>query len=270
MLAKLIAHGATREEARRKLLLALEQTVLLGLKTNRAQLIGLLADPIFRDGAVTTRWLDTRPAIAAGEGELALARLTAAAVAVIASRVAEAGGWRSTGALAWPVRLQAPGAAQASTFNVTQDGAGYTVRGGDAADATRLRPISSDAPDHVFEIDGLRRRFHVAQAADGLWYAQCGAHLGVFELPRAMAVSAAGRGGDSTLAPMSGRVAELFVAAGETVDKGALLLTLEAMKMFHEIRAGRAGRVAELCVAVGEQVSPRQKLVRLDAAEPVS
>ncbi|MGQ0699925.1 MAG: acetyl/propionyl/methylcrotonyl-CoA carboxylase subunit alpha [Panacagrimonas sp.] len=265
MLAKLIAHAATREEARRKLLLALEQTVLLGLKTNRAQLIGLLADPVFRDGAVTTRWLDTRSAVAAGEGEIA--RLTAAAVAVIASRSDDAGGWRSTGALAWPVRLQVSGAAQVIAFTVSQDNDGFTVQSGDAAGTIRLLPITSAAPDHVFEIDGLRRRFHMVQSADGLWYAQCGAHLGVYELPRALAASAA-RGGDSTLAPMSGRVAEIFVAAGDAVEKGALLLTLEAMKMFHEIRAGHAGRVAELRVGVGEQVSPRQPLLVLEAAEP--
>lgn len=55
MLAKIIAHGADREEARRNL--ALEQTVLLGLRSNRAQLIELLNDDVFRSGAVTTRWL---------------------------------------------------------------------------------------------------------------------------------------------------------------------------------------------------------------------
>ncbi|MDT0496394.1 biotin carboxylase N-terminal domain-containing protein [Algiphilus sp. W345] len=267
MLAKLIAHGTTREEARRKLLLALEQTVLLGLKTNRAQLIDLLADPVFRDGAVTTRWLDTRSAGTAGEGGIGC--LTAAAVAVIASGAANAGGWRSTGVLAWPVRLQVSGAAQLIAFTVSQDVEGFTVRSGDAAGTIRLRPITLDAPNYVFETDGLRHRFHIAQSAEGLWYAQCGAHLGVYELPRALAASA-GQGGDSTLAPMSGRVAEIFVAAGDAVEKGALLLTLEAMKMFHEIRAGRAGRVAELVVAVGEQVSPRQKLVMLEAAEPVT
>src|ERR1700757_2599471 len=42
MLAKLIAHGATREEARRRLIMALEDTVVLGLKTNRSFLIAML------------------------------------------------------------------------------------------------------------------------------------------------------------------------------------------------------------------------------------
>jgi biotin carboxyl carrier protein len=43
-------------------------------------------------------------------------------------------------------------------------------------------------------------------------------------------------------------------------------MTLEAMKMFHEIRAGRAGRIAEVLVAVGQQVDPRQALLRLEDA----
>ena len=50
MIAKIIAHGATREEARRKLLRAVEQTAALGVATNQGLLADLLADPVFAEG----------------------------------------------------------------------------------------------------------------------------------------------------------------------------------------------------------------------------
>ena len=58
MLAKVIAHGATREEARRRLLVALEDTVALGLTTNRSFLIAMLRHPAFAAGEATTAFID--------------------------------------------------------------------------------------------------------------------------------------------------------------------------------------------------------------------
>ena len=58
MLAKVIAHGATREEARRRLITALEDTVALGLTTNRSFLIAVLRHPAFAAGEATTAFID--------------------------------------------------------------------------------------------------------------------------------------------------------------------------------------------------------------------
>ena len=58
MLAKVIARGATREEARRRLLMALEDTVLLGIETNRSFLIDMLNHPEFVAGGATTAFID--------------------------------------------------------------------------------------------------------------------------------------------------------------------------------------------------------------------
>jgi urea carboxylase len=59
MLAKLIAHGETREAALRQLDGALAQTAVYGIETNREYLQVLLQQPQFLAGALTTRWLDT-------------------------------------------------------------------------------------------------------------------------------------------------------------------------------------------------------------------
>ena len=54
--------------------------------------------------------------------------------------------------------------------------------------------------------------------------------------------------------PMPGRVISVHVQEDETVDAGAPLLTLEAMKMETVVRAPLAGEVRELCTDTGAQV----------------
>ena len=54
-----------------------------------------------------------------------------------------------------------------------------------------------------------------------------------------------------------------FVTAGQGVEAGQVLCTVEAMKVFTEVRAGRAGTVEAILVADGQEVEPGQALVRL-------
>jgi acetyl/propionyl-CoA carboxylase alpha subunit len=105
LLAKVIAHGATREEARERLIGALRETALLGLVTNQGFLLELLEDSAFRSGATFTRTIESRswapPGPAPGEAVLA------AAIAFVAPFRAEGAGrddadryspWRLLGA----------------------------------------------------------------------------------------------------------------------------------------------------------------------------
>jgi 3-methylcrotonyl-CoA carboxylase alpha subunit len=57
-------------------------------------------------------------------------------------------------------------------------------------------------------------------------------------------------------------VADVCVAAGDTVAAGDRLVVIEAMKMEHEVRAARGGRIEQIGVRVGDQVTPGQRLVR--------
>ncbi|OYT69689.1 MAG: pyruvate carboxylase subunit A [Armatimonadetes bacterium CP1_7O] len=65
MIAKVIAHASDRETAIRRLVNALEQTVVLGVRTNQAFLIELLQHPAFREGALHTGFLNEHPVHAA-------------------------------------------------------------------------------------------------------------------------------------------------------------------------------------------------------------
>jgi biotin carboxyl carrier protein len=65
-------------------------------------------------------------------------------------------------------------------------------------------------------------------------------------------------------ATLPGLIVAVSVSAGDEVEEGASLLTIEAMKMQNEVRAPRAGRVAEVSVAPGEAVATGVILLRLE------
>ncbi len=61
--------------------------------------------------------------------------------------------------------------------------------------------------------------------------------------------------GSSVRAPIIGRVAKIFVKAGDSVAKGDRIAVVEAMKMEHVLHAGKAGRIAKLGASEGQQVT---------------
>ncbi len=95
MLGKVIAHGRDREEARRRLLAALDETAVLGFTTNVGFLRVLAATDEFRDATIDTAWLD-RAEVAAPSDDLA--RTIAAWVpAMLAADHGDQGPFRSDG-----------------------------------------------------------------------------------------------------------------------------------------------------------------------------
>ncbi len=72
--------------------------------------------------------------------------------------------------------------------------------------------------------------------------------------------------GGGLAAPMPGKVIAVLVAAGASVERGAPLVIMEAMKMEHTITAPGAGMVKEVLYAVGEQVAEGAELIRFEAA----
>src|SRR5262249_31890725 len=70
--------------------------------------------------------------------------------------------------------------------------------------------------------------------------------------------------GSSVRAPIVGRVAKVFVKAGDTVDKGDRIAVVEAMKMEHVLHAARAGTIGKVAVAEGQQVAQGALIAALD------
>ncbi|HVI49710.1 MAG TPA: pyruvate carboxylase [Candidatus Sulfotelmatobacter sp.] len=65
-------------------------------------------------------------------------------------------------------------------------------------------------------------------------------------------------------APMPGLVVTVSVREGQEVEKGDMLLAIEAMKMETAVRAERAGAVKKICVAPGQQIDTKDLLIVLE------
>src|SRR5690606_36075311 len=73
--------------------------------------------------------------------------------------------------------------------------------------------------------------------------------------------------GGNVPAPMHGVILDLFVSAGQKVEKGTRLAVLEAMKMQHDIVAAQAGEISEILCEKGKQVASGALLFKVAATE---
>ena len=250
MLGKIIAHGADRESARRILLDALDDTVILGLTTNTGFLRALAGRDEFRDAAIDTAWLDRH---AVDEPGSDLPRVFAAwATAVHAARADEgpfrADGWRS-------------GADPAPTI-VELDRPVAVDRPGGRVDGRPVREITFASGVLTLEVDGAARTAFVDAAPHRTEVAYQGQRF-VFTRPDIFGDQVAGAGDGVVTAPMPGTVIEVRVADGDHVQAGQVLLVLEAMKMELALKAPFDGTAAGLTVAPGAQVALGATLVQV-------
>ena len=257
MVAKVIAWGATREAARRRLADAVASSVLLGPTTNRALLLQLLADPAFVDGEFKTDTLDARESPGCKpEPEPAIWALAAISVGLVDS----ASPWHSTGRAHWPVQLSCGDTSR--NIELTADGRGTTtVTVGETK--VNIRIIAHEQASLYAEIDGVRRRYPWARIGDAAVAIDDAGHAFVFSERSPMVGHKQGPTGDDVRSPMGGRVVRVSVVVGETVAKGQALVTVEAMKLEHRVTAPRAGTIATCSVRAEDQVTAGQVLATL-------
>ncbi|MDP6389411.1 MAG: acetyl-CoA carboxylase biotin carboxylase subunit [Alphaproteobacteria bacterium] len=262
MIAKIVALGQDRDEARQRLIGALDETVILGLTTNRDFLARVLADETFARGEATTTFLEAHfVGDSLGEARLSDAAIALAAALISRRDVSLWDGWRSAGRTWWPIKLAWPdGEAQAE---VELAKGVYKVRLGDFAAAFEISAFENEIVR--FRRDGAEETAHgVFDEDDVLHLAFDGAMASFHEATMGKVGEAAGDDDGALLAPMAGTVIDVAVAPGDAVEKGQCLVVIEAMKIQHEIRAASDGVVAEARVAVGDQVDSRQTLIVLE------
>lgn len=135
----------------------------------------------------------------------------------------------------------------------------------DGAAVIGSRPVAYARSGGRITIGAAAHR--VVTATDGnrihVW---CDGVVRVFERASSARAGAAADHGPGLAAPMPGRVRRIFAATGETVARGAVLLSLEAMKMEHAIRAPRDGVVKRVLVAQDDLVEAGAELVELEPA----
>jgi geranyl-CoA carboxylase alpha subunit len=265
MIAKLIAHGASREEARRRLISALTDLVVLGVETNRGFLIDCLNDEAFRKGEVSTAFIATRfPADrrkrrAPGGDMMALA-------AVLIDRQAQVAvdeplrHFRNAGAESSPLVLRCAERKTAMEL-VRLDSGSHRVAWQDESHEIGIIAIAENRVR--FLADGLQQTAHFAFDRDALHLTLDGLTAAFTDVLLARPDAGESNPGAAALAPMTGTIAAVHVKSGDSVKKGQCLMILEAMKMQHEIVAPRDGTIAAVLVGVGQQVTTRKILVEL-------
>jgi geranyl-CoA carboxylase alpha subunit len=275
LLAKIVAHGADREEARRRLIAALEDSVAFGPVTNRGFLVGMLRHPAFVAGDATTAFID-RYFSAAGAGRHGTKpdqRTVALAAVLLFEAGLHAGGnagrsernWASTGVATWPLRL---------TLGNAQYSAGITAAGPNdyliALDGgiieISLNERGTGAVRYV--VHGVRRTARFALHERELHLDADGDVL-TFRDATFEAAGASGRrdGSSRLVAPMNGVIVGVLAKPGDRIARGQRVIVLEAMKMQHDIGAARDGTVDKVLVKPGDQVATRQLLVELKPEE---
>jgi geranyl-CoA carboxylase alpha subunit len=261
LLAKIVAHGATREEARRRLVAALEDTVALGIETNRGFLIESLRHPAFAAGDISTAFIERHFPPAARRRPAADPRMIALAAALIAGAAKPGHShWHSSGTPSSPMLLKYGEARTALAFS--DEGAGR-CRVAWPGEACALEILAIDGTKVRFLADGLVETARFAWDGGALLLSLGGVTERFEDVLLAPRDGSAGVGAAAALAPMTGLIAAVRVKAGDAVRKGQCLVILEAMKMEHEIVAPRDGTVAAVLVTPGEQVATRKLLVEL-------
>ncbi len=233
MIAKVIAHGATREEARETLADTLDAAVVWPLRSNAGFLVEALDHPAFVAGTLDT-------GLIAREGDALMPpslpneeRLVEAAVALAGPRIIP--GFRLNAAARHVARLSVGG--EPVDIDVTRA----------PANAGPQSRTPSRSPDRLLVTEG-------GQTWEVTAY-------------RAAAAATGGAGDGAILSPMPGRIIAVDVAAGQSVTKGQRLVTLEAMKMEHSLTAPFDGIVAELPALADAQVTEGALLVRIEQGD---
>jgi propionyl-CoA carboxylase alpha chain len=252
MLAKVVAHAPTRDQALRLLASALTQARIHGVTTNRDLLLRVLRSGAFRAGDVSTDFLDRHRMLDRTPADVAVSAF-AAAVALAethaAGRPVQRGvpvGWRNV--------VSAP---QTTRFTHRDEDVEVGWFGGRdgylSADGT-MRAVMASPAEVVVERDGVRHRCAVAVSERTVDVDSAAGHVALRRTPRFVDPADQPASG-SLLAPMPGSVVSVAVEPGAEVAAGAPVLVLEAMKMQHTVSAPHAGTVTEIPVSVGAQVA---------------
>jgi geranyl-CoA carboxylase alpha subunit len=277
MVAKIMAHGRDREQARQRLVRALEDTALLGPACNRDFLLDVLRHPAFVDGSFTTAFIgehfngyDKRPLdgaeLALGAALLWQLRQRNSFARSIAVNK-ELLGWSSAGVLLSSFDF---GAAKAPLpVDVRSKSSSQTLCVTVQEQAFDVLVTILDEQQATIVVDGERHRVNFSHDGnDVLSLATATRIYALTDIACRDQASADAQAGGQVRAPMHGRVLEVLVEPGQHVAKGARIAVLEAMKMQHSILASIDGTVKEVTVAAGAQIAAQELLVVI--SEPVA
>ncbi len=276
MIAKLITYGDNREAARKLMIEALHETALFGPRTNRDFLIACLENDKFTSGDFSTAFIAEEFG-ADGHKET---DMEGRDLAVLALRhflfdqqnvVSKSLGmpaallnFSAADMLRTPYRLEV----KDTIYDVvvaTRAAGAYQISVGEESFAVTVRSTRDARVEMI--IDEQTIASHASMAGATLFVSYLGRSLTAVNLLALNAANSDASDGRSVLAPMHGRVIDVYVAAGDDVSIGDRLATVEAMKMQHEILAQIDGTVQDVLVIKEQQVAADDLMISIAAEE---
>ena len=266
MIAKVIAWGRDRPEARARLCRALRQTatVIKGGTTNKGFLLDLLNRPEFVRGEVDTTWLDTMMADGYAPPRRIDVALLATAFEAYEAHARRQQDWLFTSAERGRPEVGHETWHQADVRVGSQ---AYKLRVSRPRPARYRVELAGDEQSRAVEVDVERSgRFELTlgvgdQHFDVLSVAQGPDYL--VEVDGAVHRISGGEAG-LVRAPAPAMVVAIRVGVGDEVAEGDVVAVVESMKLETALRAPVAGRIAEVLVDVNTQVETGTKLVRIE------
>jgi 3-methylcrotonyl-CoA carboxylase alpha subunit len=279
MLAKVIARAETREGALARLRSALSAIEIAGVSTNAAFLARLLAEEAVLKNAVDTGYIE-RERAGLGEGAKTVfpLHLWAACAALLHSEAqnarrdaadphspwAAANAWTLSGPRKRQIQFRdGAGALYETALIQSRDGLSLEIEGKSRRFA--FAPVRGEKSRFTIRLGEIGRTMTALIAKNGFT---------VFDGPEAVKLTlvepfvaeAIGAGpAAGAVAPMPGTILALLAKPGETLDAGAPMLILEAMKMEHTLRFPARGRIARYLCAVGDFVAEGAALAEFEA-----
>ena len=281
MVAKIIGYGASREIARNRLIKALQNTMLIGVKHNKSFLIDCLKKQSFIDGQATTAFIQQEFNEESLKEKLpTMSQMATAAVLDCITRQKIAAtkslgispdlvNWSSDSSAATMLNYSFDDAQ--TTLSVSpQSSTRYRIGLEQGEKSTEVLVQIEQLSEHqcVALIDGGRQElgYFIDQVGD-IWVNFAGSECQFIDQIQLAGSIDDIAGGGNVVAPMHGMVLEVHVEVGQEVEKGDALLILEAMKMQHQILAEVDGKVSEVFTSSGSQVSTDDALITIEAEE---
>jgi 3-methylcrotonyl-CoA carboxylase alpha subunit len=286
MICKLVSWGTNREEARIRMMEALGQYCIHGIRTNIAYLAQLLSGQPFITNTISTKFCDehTPDIIAAIQEERKTISLRTILAGYLLYSLRMRNARESSETLKNPVWNEIGYWREQPAITLTVDKTEIPVRiiSEDKVkiqfnmDGQHYNAVVSDLDNGFlsFILDGDSHSVFISEDENGNGQVSSNGHLFLVHrkdfLPdtiHPVRFESSGNHGNEVTAPMPGKVIKIFVRKDQEVKKGEVLLILEAMKMENSVEAPFDALIGKIEVAVDDRVDPGKVLFHLDKKE---
>eukprot|EP01097_Dermamoeba_algensis_P007848 TRINITY_DN5057_c0_g1_i1.p1 TRINITY_DN5057_c0_g1~~TRINITY_DN5057_c0_g1_i1.p1 ORF type:complete len:678 (-),score=147.02 TRINITY_DN5057_c0_g1_i1:22-2055(-) len=279
MISKIIAYGENRDIAINKMKKALQESVVLGLQTNKQFLIHILSHPLFVQGNFTTNFIQEQSKELIPEEEEGVdIPYTVAALLWDWNRRNDQrvflknlpSGWRNN-------KYKNP-----TQFFTNKSGSKkylleyeYIEKWKQTTHSFNIKTATEEfaveildyQPSHstlLFSLNGISRRFHIIQQGDAFYIHadEKGEVVVVKFSPLKESSSESKSSGNQFISPMPSKILQVVVQSDSAVKTGELVLVMESMKMENKVYAQKDGKI-EIFAKAGDLVQEGKLLFQI-------